>query len=92
MGGVSSFNSQRFKEFEHAGWERSAAHYHELFGTITEQAIDPMLGAAAIRSGDRLLDAPCGSGGLSAAAAEGGAQVTGLDFSASMVADAMTVR
>ena len=88
MSETLSFDSQAFKDFEHAGWERSAANYHDLFGRLTVQANEPVLDVAGVRSGARFLDAPCGTGELTDAAAKRGAEVTGLDFSATMLADA----
>jgi demethylmenaquinone methyltransferase / 2-methoxy-6-polyprenyl-1,4-benzoquinol methylase len=40
---------------------------------------------AAVRPGDRVLDACCGTGDLSIAARDAGGQVTGLDFSERML-------
>jgi len=40
---------------------------------------------AAVRSGDRVLDACCGTGDLAIAAQKHGADVTGLDFSEAML-------
>ncbi len=39
----------------------------------------------AVRPGDRVLDACCGTGDLAVAAARAGGKVTGLDFSAAML-------
>ncbi|TML68860.1 MAG: bifunctional demethylmenaquinone methyltransferase/2-methoxy-6-polyprenyl-1,4-benzoquinol methylase UbiE [Actinobacteria bacterium] len=44
--------------------------------------------AAAVRPGDRVLDACCGTGDLAVAAARAGGDVTGLDFSERMLARA----
>jgi demethylmenaquinone methyltransferase/2-methoxy-6-polyprenyl-1,4-benzoquinol methylase len=41
--------------------------------------------AAAVRPGDRVLDACCGTGDLAIAAARAGGRVTGLDFSPRML-------
>ena len=41
--------------------------------------------AAVVRPGDRVLDVCCGTGDLALAAADAGANVTGLDFSAPML-------
>ncbi len=88
MSETSSFDSQAFKDFEHSGWERSAANYHDLFGRLTAQANEVVLDAAGVHSGACFLDAPCGTGELTDAAAKRGAEVTGLDFSATMLGDA----
>lgn len=88
MSETQSFDLQAFKDFEHAAWERSAPNYHNFFGRLTAQANEPLLDAASVRSNVRFLDAPCGTGELADAAAKRGASVTGLDFSAKMLADA----
>jgi demethylmenaquinone methyltransferase/2-methoxy-6-polyprenyl-1,4-benzoquinol methylase len=44
--------------------------------------------AAAVRPGDRVLDACCGTGDLALAACEAGGEVTGVDFSPAMLARA----
>jgi demethylmenaquinone methyltransferase/2-methoxy-6-polyprenyl-1,4-benzoquinol methylase len=41
--------------------------------------------ASAVRPGDRVLDAACGTGDLAIAAREAGGEVTGLDFSERML-------
>lgn len=41
--------------------------------------------ASAVRPGDRVLDAACGTGDLALAAREAGGEVTGLDFSERML-------
>ena len=43
---------------------------------------------AVVRPGDRVLDACCGTGDLALAAARAGGRVTGVDFSAEMLARA----
>ena len=77
-----------FREFEHAGWEKLPARYHDAFGALTTQTIDPLLDAVGTRKGIRLLDVATGPGYVAAAAAARGATVTGLDFAAAMVAEA----
>jgi SAM-dependent methyltransferase len=75
-----------FHDFEHAGWQSAAAHYGLAFGDLTSQAIGPLLDAAGAGPGVRLLDLATGPGFVAALAAARGAHVTGLDFSAAMVA------
>jgi SAM-dependent methyltransferase len=77
-----------FHDFEHAGWERVAAHYADAFGSLTSQTAEPLLEAAGARPGLRLLDVACGPGFISGAAAARGVDVVGLDFSSAMVAEA----
>jgi SAM-dependent methyltransferase len=80
--------SNDFHDFEHAGWERAAAHYPDAFGDLTRQAVEPALDAVGARAGTRLLDIACGPGLLTAAAAARGADAIGLDFSSAMIATA----
>jgi SAM-dependent methyltransferase len=77
-----------FHDFEHAGWQRAAEHYPDTFGTLTAQTTEPLLKSAGLRSGMRVLDVATGPGYVAGAAAARGATVVGLDFSASMVAQA----
>lgn len=77
-----------FREFEHAGWEKLTQGYHDAFGHLTTQTIEPLLDAVAAKRGAKILDVASGPGYVAAVAAARGAAVTGLDFSAAMVADA----
>jgi SAM-dependent methyltransferase len=74
-----------FRDLEHQGWLSKADAYRELFGTITAQAIAPILDTFGDLSGARFLDVGCGTGELAAAAASRGAQAEGLDLAATMV-------
>jgi SAM-dependent methyltransferase len=78
-------NETTFRALERAGWGERAPAYRDLFGRITEQAIDSILGAFPNLEGTRLLDVACGTGELVARAAKAGALAEGLDFAASMV-------
>jgi SAM-dependent methyltransferase len=80
-------SGQSFREFERAGWEDPgvAAKYHECLSGLTTQAVDALLEAASIRTGSRVLDVATGAGYVAGAAAEHGADVTGIDFSAPQV-------
>jgi len=88
MSSEPSTDPAAFHDFEHAGWQRAAAHYADTFGTLTVQAIDPLLDAVAIARGTHLLDVACGPGYVAAAAASRGATASGLDFSTLMVDEA----
>ena len=81
-------DSHAFHDFEHAGWERAAAFYGDAFGALTAQTADALLEAAGAGPGTRLLDVACGPGFIAGAAAQRGATVVGLDFSAAMIAEA----
>src|SRR6516162_9400702 len=75
-----------FHDFEQAGWERAAEYYGDAFGSLTEQTIKPLLEAAGVTSGTRVLDVATGPGSVAAAAAALGASPVGIDFSPQMVA------
>jgi SAM-dependent methyltransferase len=76
-----------FWEFERDGWERAAPRYVECW-TDTGAFLDPLLDAAGVRAGTRLLDMACGPGFVSEAAARRGAEPVGLDVAAAMLAEA----
>jgi SAM-dependent methyltransferase len=84
----SQHDADAFRAFEHAGWEQIPTRYHESFGDLTVQAIDPLLDALGVRESIRVLDMASGPGYVAAAAAYRGANVVGIDFSAAMVAEA----
>lgn len=77
-----------YGEFELAGWQRAAAAYAETFAAVSNPFVPALLNAVAIQAGANLLDVACGTGLVSAAAAARGANVTGIDFSPNMVAQA----
>jgi SAM-dependent methyltransferase len=79
-------DSQAFRDFEHAGWERAAEVYHRTFSPLTAQAVEPLLDAAGAGPGVSLLDVATGPGQAAATAAARGARVVGLDFSRAMLA------
>lgn len=88
MSDAQSIDVNAFHDFEHAGWERAAQHYADAFGGLTRQTAAPLLDAAGVRDGVRLLDVACGPGFVAGAAASRGADVVGLDFSPAMIAQA----
>jgi SAM-dependent methyltransferase len=79
---------EKFRAFEHAGWETIPDSYHEAFGRLTVQAIEPLLDAAGVKRRMNFLDVASGPGYVAAAAAKRGATVLGVDFSPGMVAQA----
>ncbi|MGE5215975.1 MAG: class I SAM-dependent methyltransferase [Chloroflexota bacterium] len=80
--------AEKFRDFEHSGWEKIPDTYHEAFGQLTTQAIEPLLDAARVERGMTFLDIASGPGYVAAAAAMRGATVLGVDFAAAMVAHA----
>jgi SAM-dependent methyltransferase len=77
-----------FKELEQRGWGAKAGDYSAFAGQITLGAVTPLLDAAGVRAGTRVLDVACGPGAIAAGAAARGAQATGIDFAPDMVAEA----
>ncbi|MBM4261792.1 MAG: methyltransferase domain-containing protein [Deltaproteobacteria bacterium] len=79
---------KQFRAFEHHGWEEIPAGYHAAFGSLTSQAIEPLLDAVKLKKGMKLLDIASGPGYVAAAAAKRQALVAGVDFSAAMIEQA----
>ena len=71
---------------EHAGWERLAAGYEIYFRDLAGQMVDPILDAADVIAGKRVLDLCCGPGYVAARARDRGASPIGVDYSSEMIA------
>ena len=78
------------KAFEAEGWNQQAASYDLLTGRVTARVAAPLLDAADVMAGHRVLDVACGTGGLSTAAARRGASPVGVDLAEAMVDAART--
>ena len=78
-------DADAFNAFEAAGWQRQAAGYDEFFGPITTRLVEPLLDAAELGRGARLLDVASGPGYVAAKAAERGASVVGVDIADAMI-------
>jgi ubiquinone/menaquinone biosynthesis C-methylase UbiE len=78
-------DADAFNAFEAAGWQRQAAGYDEFFGPITTRMVEPLLDAAGVGRGARLLDVASGPGYVAARAAERGASVVGVDIADAMI-------
>jgi SAM-dependent methyltransferase len=81
-------DASAFHAFERAGWESIPRAYQDAFGTLTTQVIGPLLDAARVGPGVRVLDVATGPGYVAGAAAQRGARVVGVDFSAAMLTEA----
>jgi ubiquinone/menaquinone biosynthesis C-methylase UbiE len=74
-----------FKAFEAGAWTDRPPTYHRLTGQITARLVEPLLEAAGVRPGLRVVDVACGPGDLTAAAAARGAETVGVDLAAGML-------
>jgi SAM-dependent methyltransferase len=74
-----------FWRFERDGWERAAEHYDRCVGALTRAFVEPLLTAADVAAGMRLLDVGCGPGYVTAAATDRGARAVGIDVAAAVV-------
>lgn len=79
---------EAFRRFERDGWNRVAHLYEAVWAPLTTQFVAPLLEAARIAGGQRVLDVACGPGYVAAAAAGRGADVVAVDLSPGMVAEA----
>ena len=79
--------ADEFGAFEKAGWNDSRAEsYHQGLSSITTRSIEPLLDAAGVAAGSRVLDLATGPGYAAGRAAARGAEAVGVDFSADMLA------
>lgn len=69
-----------FADFERTGWQKQIAGYDGGIGLVARQTVEPMLDAAKVTAGMRVLDICCGPGILSGGAVKRGAKPVGLDF------------
>ena len=74
-----------FKTFEAIGWERQARTYGDVVGRVTRRLVDPLLDAAGVGPGRRVLDLATGPGYAAAAAVARGADVIAVDIAPAMV-------
>jgi SAM-dependent methyltransferase len=79
---------RRFTALEASGWSERAAVYDRLTAAITLALAGPLLDAAAVGPGSRVLDAGCGPGVVCGLAAQRGAAPTGVDVAPGMLAEA----
>jgi SAM-dependent methyltransferase len=84
--GVMALDAAAFTAFERAAHDRIASPYAEHFAPLTTLALKPLLDAAQIVSGQRVLDVATGPGVAAEAAHRRGAVVVGLDVSPGMLA------
>jgi ubiquinone/menaquinone biosynthesis C-methylase UbiE len=78
--------AHEFKAFEAAGWSRRASTYGFVTGAITARFVEPLLEAAGVGAGMRVLDVATGPGHVAGAAAARGAEPVGVDIAEGMLA------
>ena len=82
----TGIDPEAFNAFEAAGWEKRAEDYDRFFRPLTSPLVEPLLDAASVTSGSRVLDIATGPGYVAGQAAARGAEVVGADVAAAMVA------
>jgi SAM-dependent methyltransferase len=82
---TSGYDPAVFDHYEASGWESVAGVYDASWTAITAEAIDPLLDAAGVGSGTRLLDVGTGPGEAAGRAAKRGAKAVGVDIADAMV-------
>ncbi len=87
---MAAFDPEAVRSFEHARWQVAASAYSATFAGATTPFVEPLLDAAQVGRGTRLLDLACGPGFVASAARRRGAVARGLDFSPAMLAVART--
>ena len=75
-----------FNAFEAAGWEQRAQGYDRSFRSLTSRLVAPLLDAASVTAGTRVLDIATGPGYVAGEAAARGADAVGADVAEAMVA------
>ena len=81
----SQIDEGAFRDFERARHDQLATSYHQFFSAITALAIEPLLAAANVGAGSRILDVACGPGTAASHAAHRGALACGIDLAPRMV-------
>jgi SAM-dependent methyltransferase len=80
-----AIDADAFNQFEADGWDAKAGPYLDFWTPITARVFEPILNAAEVGQGTRLLDVGCGPGELAVAAQARGAIPTGIDIAPAMV-------
>ena len=79
-------SAEAVKALERAGWGEKADSYGLLTGRITARVVEPLLDAAGVAAGMRVLDVGTWPGYAARRASERGAVATGVDIADEMVA------
>lgn len=81
----SQIDERAFRDFERVRHDQIASSYHHFFSAVTALAIEPLLAAANVTAGCRILDVACGPGSVASRAAHRGAVACGIDLSPRMI-------
>ncbi len=81
----AAIDPDAFNAFEAEGWEENAEGYDRFFGSITGHLVEPLLDAASVGAGTRMMDLASGPGYVAGRAVERGASVVGVDVAGAMV-------
>jgi SAM-dependent methyltransferase len=79
-------SAEAVKALERAGWGEKAESYGLLTGRITARVVEPLLDAAGVVTGMRVLDVGTGPGYAARRASERGAVATGVDIADEVLA------
>jgi SAM-dependent methyltransferase len=75
-----------FRDFERSAHDEIADGYRRFFTAVTGYAVEPLLDAASVRAGARLLDVATGPGVVAFRAVGRGATAVGVDLAPHMLA------
>lgn len=75
-------------KFEHLTWSRCAKGYVDGFGGLVSEAVAPLLDAALVTRGSRVLDVGTGPGLVAGVVIKRGGHAVGIDFSEAMLEEA----
>ena len=64
--GIPPVDLDAFDAFEAAGWEERAVAYERFFAPIADRVVGPLLDAASVGAGTRVLDVATGPGWVAA--------------------------
>ena len=79
-------DADAFRDFERDAHDEIADGYRRFFTAVTDHAVEPLLDAAVVRAGKRVLDVATGPGVVAfRAASRGAAAVTGIDLAPRML-------
>jgi SAM-dependent methyltransferase len=82
---LGAIDPDAFNRFEAAGWEAKASGYDDFFAPLTARVAEPLLDAAGVGEGTRVLDVATGPGVVAEAARARGASVVGVDVAPAML-------